>query len=398
MSMLLALPLELQLSIYEGSGNLHLKEVCQEIKEVFDTNLYGLDDLITKTNVKQKTISKISTDVVKKYSDDKELMTDLILRSLPQPKRIPVYLPFMYEFQEMDYIGMMRIRPIRFVDFFTDSPYYDIVKAQEKYNFDPIHLNDIESTIEKLIKVNDKETIMKLLGIHSDLTNKPPNYDKILNICASHNNFDLYKEFYTLNRGIRINTIFSYLSPKDDLYWFVKYENIPALEYFGITDKIIIISIKLNSRIVFDKYFDRIDIINTSFYIECIDNSIRYNNLYAFTKLISHKDCIKTLLGKKCFTKINNKEKETNYINAIRESCNCNKEFANFMDLMISKFLSFIVLQSIDINELLIVNQSTNSKIMYNPDIKFNKFKNVQYMKYQQRSHKNYNKQKFIKH
>ena len=427
MSMLLDLPLELQLSIYEGSGNLHLKEVCQEVKEVFDANLYGMNDFLTKTNVKQKTISQVSVDVVKKYSNDKELMTDLILRSIPQPK--PSYTPGFGFFSRMNYgmnFGMAfdmaydmayndlqfmsanyswnHIRTSRFKYLFLNLPHYDIIKKQTEVTFDPIILNDIESMIEKLIKTNDKETIMKLVEIHSDLTNKSPNYTKILKICASNNNFELYKEFYTVIKNsdqdsYNIVSIFT----DDYLEYFVKYENISALEYFHKNmnisyDKIVTHSIKIISHHVFDQYFNKINHKDNGRLIAHINNSIKYNNLYAFKRLLCRKDVIKILLEEKCIIYINNKEKETNYIHAIRESCNCNKEFANFMDSMISKFLSIIVLPSIDINELLIMNQTTNSKKMYNPDIKFNKFKNVQYMKYQQRSHKNYNKQKFIKH
>jgi len=411
MSMLLALPLELQLSIYEGSGNLHLKEVCQEVKEVFDINLYGMNDFLTKTNVKQKTISQVSVDVVKKYSNDKELMTDLILRSIPQPKPSQTYhgygIPYMIfgnmRFMNVDHIWN-RIRISQFQYLFSDLPYYDIIQKQTEVKFDPIILNDIESMIEKLIKTNDKETILKLLEIHSDLTNKSPDYTKILKICASNNNFELYKEFYTVEKNSNQN-IYTFVSIFTDNYleYFVKYENISALEYFHENrnisyGKIITHSIKINSHRVFDQYFNKINQKDHGQLIAHINNSIKYNNVYAFKKLICKRDVLTMLLEQKCRTSLNNDEKTMSYLLAVRESCKCNQAFVNVMNSIITKYLS-ITKSPIDKNQQqlfeLEINKTTK---IYKPITQFNNFNNVQYMKYQQRSHKNYNKQKFIKH
>jgi len=415
--MLLDLPLELQLSIYEGSGNLHLKEVCQEVKEVFDANLYGMNDFLTKTNVKQKTISQVSVDVVKKYSNDKELMTDLILRSIPQPK--PSYtsdfgfprMTFGMIYNDMAYNNIQfmndriwnHIRISQFQYLFLNLPHYapyDIIKKQTEVTFDPIILNDIESTIEKLIKTNDKETIMKLVEIHSDLTNKSPDYTKILKICASNNNFELYKEFYTVIKKSDQNS-YNFVSIFTVEY-FVKYENISALEYFHENmdisyDKIITHSIKINSHRVFDQYFNKINQKDHGQLIAHINNTIKYNNVYAFKKLICKRDVLKMLLEQKCRTILNNEEKTMSYLLAVMESCKCNQEFVNVMNSLITTYLT-ITNSLIDENQQLFELEINKTPKIYKDVMQFNKFNNVQYMKYQQRSHKNYNKQKFIKH
>jgi len=412
-SILLSLPLELQLSIYEDSGNLHLKEVCNYIKGVFDTNLYGMDDFITKTNVKQKTISKVSVDILKKYSDDKELMTDLVKRSIPQPKP-NLYFDgfgfghgFVYHAYDYNY-NYNRFWAI------PDLPRYHVIKNQTVFSCEPIyHYNDIERTIEKLIKINDKEIVLNLIEIHSGVTNKKPDYYRLFNFCANHNNFELYKEFYEIKKKTQ-DPIFRLLGlfSLNNIDHFVKHENILALEYFRMNcdvslEKIITSAIKLNSQPIFDHYLDKIDTKQTNLLITYLNECIQYNNLYAFKKIINSRDTIAKLLRQQCRMIKDYREfvgTNTSYFLAIRESCNCDKKFTDFMNSLIIKYLSVTIQPqpSFDVpdkNKQLIKIKTDIFQTIYKPAIQLNRFKDVEFMKYQQRAHKKYhNKQKLFKH
>ena len=149
-------------------------------------------------------------------------------------------------------------------------------------------------------------------------------------------------------------------------------------------------AIKIKCNRIFDRYFDKINNHQISSLISYLNESITYNNLYAFRKLIKNFDTITRLLENKCKMVKNYNESgtKTSYFLAILESCKCNQNFTDYMNSLVAKYLS-IINSTPDKNKQLLKIEIIPT--LYKPKIQLNRFQDVQFMKYQQRSHKKYN-------
>lgn len=378
MTSLLDLPLEVQLPIYEWSSNLHLNEVCQDIKTLFDANLYKMVDNILIPNVKQVNISKLSTDVIKKVIDNQELMTDLVLRSIVPRQKINndiwrrqglVDWNHQYNFINPDFDGdLMNLYPNTLRSYWgsnmiiDDKNYYKPVESQKKFKLDPILKDYIEISFEKLIQANDLDSILKIIKTYESVDNrldKSKLYKKLRLLCAFHNNFNLYQEIDKIPTTFTdMFPVWSFKYHEDELLHFIFHQNVGAIEYLKghlETTDIITNSIKLHANLVFNNYFGPNN-LHLSRTIELINWCIEYNNLEIFKKLILTPNIFSLLTTNVCMIAtfhtvgysykkvVADPKKDTknyfqsmSYIRAINKSCQCNEQFAEFMRSVLTK-------------------------------------------------------------
>ena len=343
-------PVEILLQIFEEADTLHLKRVCHAFDELLDfakaiNGKYWSTALkILESAIRKVELSVVPVNIVQLLP--RGILADIIfcnehILKKKEDERI-----------RMQYINMNaeRLFPSAshtiFMNSYVDirssvrwarSLSYSIVHEQKTFKLDTVEITDRMKVICQLIKLDNIDTAMFMIENYQNILNGSVKYifcNKIATYSASVNNFDIYKKIIGFKDTSIHNFVFMkpsyYFSMYSHLEYFIQNQNLEAIQFILLTEKItelqiLKLSIKMCASTVFDIYVGHIDIYECST-MDLINDSIKYNNLHAFEILLENAFIINKLdsdVGVWCGVLT------IKYYEAIGWSAGCNKQFVD---------------------------------------------------------------------
>ena len=368
MALLSDFPLEILLQIFEDADTLHLKQVCHSFNELIDfakaingkywsTSLKILESAIRKVelgvvpvNIVQLLPRSILADIIfyneqilkKKEEERTKIFVSYVKANFSIPWSSRVFF-FDETHSGMGMTGSDAIWHRRLHS-------YSIVHKQKTFELDTVEITDRMEVVCQLIKIGDIDTAMFMMKNYQNILDGSAKYifcNKIATYCASVNNFDIYKKIIRLKDQciddiddiVFINSD-CYFTMYSHLEYFIQNQNLEAIQFIvgaeTITElRIVELSVKICASTVFDAYFKHIDMYNEynkDSIMNLINDSIRYNNLHAFQKILettfirSKLDSdVEVCIERTVFSRMK-------YYEAIELSAGCNKRFIDVFD------------------------------------------------------------------
>ena len=342
---------ELLLPIIVQSNNLHIKQISKKYLNLFNKNK-NIYSHIVINNVHMIQLTKVPYSVLSIISEDMELFVDILKKSHLSAKYIRKSSGFNVD---LDTILNPDYDPNPFMQgtnmWFKHKKNhgwihtYHVVQDQCIYKKKEFIFNNIDNIINKYIdnEINFDKIIRFINAFHhiedtilSDRFVFMPykSEDTALNYCAHTNKFKLYLKIFESFDAIDIS--------EQHTKCFIEHQNIKAIEFirknsqgeinplwmkfYGKLNTIRQHSVKCHANKVFDKYYySKINKKKLAKIVILINLSIKYNNIYAFTKMMKDKRITDLLCSDKCTNSIS--KTVMTFFDAITYSSMCNDEF-----------------------------------------------------------------------
>lgn len=319
------LPEELLLIILNMANSLLPKNICKFIKQFYNIheNMYHR---ILKFNAEKLSLNELPIYVIKIIINDK-MINELFFKNKDNNK-FSTIMDVSYPFEWWNYrfisrLGFIDINCNPFSDF---TYYYKLVFKTKTFTLPILNKHDTNNLFYRLVLANEIYVIKKFINMrhHTYFTWYNFPYG-IMMLCAYCNNFKMFKNIY--------NEYGSLTNDDSFLNYFVCHQNIKALNFvigkdhrnYGMTNKIIRMSIALHTNDVFDQ-FNQLNnnIFDISHYINL---SIMFNNTHVFIKYLTNGEIIKQLKTNGCQWDMFGATHKTSLLTAIAQSCKYHRLF-----------------------------------------------------------------------